>query len=296
MIYYLVTAEHSYTMGSFLESWGRALAGRITIVPDEAVFAGRQLPVREASYIFSDLDRLNALSRQRLGPLHDTLVNSCGAARVLNDPLHSLLRFDFLRTLREKGINRFDVYRVSDRHTPKRFPVFIRRESGFEVKAPPLLNTAAEYEEVASELQARPSPLADLIGVEFCDTADKQGIYRKYGAFTVGETIVPRHVFFSRNWMVKDPDLGSPAMIEEELAFMQANPHAKALREIFRIANISYGRIDYSLLNGKLQIWEINTNPLPASFTEVIPQRRAAHLRFVEQIGAAFEAIDSRQT
>jgi hypothetical protein len=43
--------------------------------------------------------------------------------------------------------------------------------------------------------------------------------------------------------------------------YLQAHPHEAELRKIFDLANIEYGRIDYSLLNGKIQVWEINTNP-----------------------------------
>ena len=33
------------------------------------------------------------------------------------------------------------------------------------------------------------------------------------------------------------------------------------MREIFRLAQIDYGRIDYGLLGDDLQVWEINTHP-----------------------------------
>jgi hypothetical protein len=53
----------------------------------------------------------------------------------------------------------------------------------------------------------------------------------------------------------------SMAMAREELEYVQRNPHEEELREIFAIANIDYGRIDYSILDGKVQTWEINLNP-----------------------------------
>ncbi len=51
-------------------------------------------------------------------------------------------------------------------------------------------------------------------------------------------------------------------MIEEEFSYIQNNPHQKELRDIFDIANIEYGRIDYGFNDGKLQVWEINTLPV----------------------------------
>jgi hypothetical protein len=94
--------------------------------------------------------------------------------------------------------------------------------------------------------------------------------------------------------MVKLADLAEPAMIEEEVAFLESNPHADALRECARVAGISYGRIDYSLLDGRPQVWEINTNAmLASSISAAIPARRPVHLRFVEKIAEALAAFDA---
>ncbi len=227
-----------------------------------------------------------------LGSVHDQLQALCGAAKVLNDPTRSLLRYDLLRALHERGINRFNVYRLSEGALPRRFPVFVRREHGHRDPLSPLLRTAAEYAAAVAELGAGPGSLADNIVVEFCDTADDTGLYRKYSAFIVGERIIPRHVFFSRSWMVKMPELAEPSMLAEERAFLEGDTHADALREIFRLARVSYGRIDYSLLDGRPQTWEINTNPMLVSGPdEPVPGRRAIHLRFVEMAAAAFAAF-----
>jgi hypothetical protein len=42
---------------------------------------------------------------------------------------------------------------------------------------------------------------------------------------------------------------------------MKQNPHEKSLNNVFDLAGINYGRIDYSILHGKPVVWEINTNP-----------------------------------
>lgn len=294
MIHYLVTAEHAYTMGSFLESWGERLRDRVSIVTYESVFAGRPLPNRGAIYVFSDLDRLSEAARDKLGPLRDHLAGSCGAARVLNDPRRSLQRLDLLRTLHRNGVNRFAALRVSEQTAPARFPVFIRDEAGFQQTQLPLIQDAAAYEAAVRALQRQGARLERLLAVEFCPTADAQGIHRKYGAFVVGERIVPRHLFFSRDWMVKLADLAEPALIAEELAYLDANPHAAVLREAARLAGIAYDRIDYGLLDGRPQIWEINTNPMLArAISAAIPARRPAHLKFVAMIEAAFAALEA---
>lgn len=134
-----------------------------------------------------------------------------------------------------------------------------------------------------------------LIFVEYLDTADKAGIYRKYGAFVVGARIVPRHLYFSRDWMVKTADLGDPDLLAEELQYLESNPHAAQLLEICRHAGIGYGRIDYSLLDERIQIWEINTNPMvitpPGPNVDVDP-RLPVHRRFTELLDDAFAGVD----
>ena len=293
MIFYLVTKQHAYTMAWFLDSWGKALTSRITIMPYDDLVAGKGVP-RDASFIFSDFDRLPGVARALLGPLHDKLVTAFGPARVLNDPLRSLLRFDLLRMLHERGANRFDAWRVNDAVVPRRFPVFVRDERGFAVAPPLLLETAEEYAAAVRDLDARNVPPEHGIAIEFCNTADKDGIYRKYGVFVAGEAIVPRHLFFSRNWFVKDADLVEPAMLAEEMAFVQTNPHEGTLREIFRLAGIAYGRIDYALVDGRLQVWEINTNPILTPRIDKTAERGPVHQHFVNMIAAAFLAIDRR--
>ena len=46
-----------------------------------------------------------------------------------------------------------------------------------------------------------------------------------------------------------------------ELDWAQANPHAAEVAAVFRHAGIGWGRIDYGLHRGRIQVFEINTNP-----------------------------------
>jgi hypothetical protein len=89
------------------------------------------------------------------------------------------------------------------------------------------------------------------------------------------------------------------ATAREELEQVQKNPHAEWLRETLALARIRYGRIDYGLLNGKPQVWEINTNPTiirPAAARplpeEQIRLRDPVRQVFFPSLQAAIEAID----
>jgi hypothetical protein len=221
----------------------------------DGLLGGGELPAG-GIVIFSDLDRLTPQERAALAPVH------ARQARALNHPTRSLLRYELLRALHARDINAFNAYRTGE--TPVRFPVFLRPESGFINDPPPLMDSVAAIP-------------AGHIAVEFCDTADAGGIYRKYAAFVVGERIVPRHLFFSRDWLVKSPDLVGPAQLEEELAYARSNPHAEQLLEVCALARISWGRVDYALLDGKVQVWEINTNPMFSFPGPEGPQRAPVH-------------------
>lgn len=269
MIYYLVTRPHSYTIATFVQGWGKALAGRVTVGAYDGLLGGGELPPGGV-VIFSDLDRLAPAERAALAPVHARLP------RALNDPARSLLRFELLRALYARGINQFNVHRFGD--APARFPVFLRPDAGFLNKAPALQST----------LDGIPP---GHIAVEFCDTADADGIYRKYGAFVVGERIVPRHLFFSRDWLVKGADLCDPAYLDEEIAYVKGNPHAAQLLEVCRTAHIGWGRIDYALVDGRIQVWEINTNPLFA-LPGIADGRDEVHRLAAQGIVEALVALD----
>jgi hypothetical protein len=63
--------------------------------------------------------------------------------------------------------------------------------------------------------------------------------------------------------------------------------------ELFRLAHIEFGRVDYSFKDGKIQVWEINTCPLfstgkPDWYAE---ERRGLHQYCADTLAEAFDAI-----
>jgi hypothetical protein len=134
----------------------------------------------------------------------------------------------------------------------------------------------------------------NLLLVEFCDTRGDDGLYRKYSAFVIGDEIVPREVEFSHRWQQKDTDLIDRQLNAEERAYMEENPHRDTLRAVARLARIDYGRFDYGLLDGRPQIWEVNTNPIvmktPADYE---PTHLDNQRWFAEHVGRVFERLDA---
>jgi hypothetical protein len=190
--------------------------------------------------------------------------------------MRSMRRYELLRMLRSRGSNHFDVWRVGEPKEDPRFPVFVRGENDHRGSRTPLLHTPEELEAALAELRARGESDANLV-VEFLDTADQEGTYRKYAAFVVGERVLARHLYVSDEWMLKSAKRKDAETLREEQEYVTKNPHADVIREIAAAANISYGRVDYSLLDGSVQVWEINTNPMIAG--RWVPQSVSAPQR-----------------
>lgn len=295
MIYYLTAARLAGAMGGFLATWGKALAGRVTILSYEQIFSRLPAALPPGTYIFTCIGRSlgsrnpPSRSRQLVSQLRGELANRYGPGRVLNDPASSLNRIELLHLLSERGINAFGVYRADEIPVPGQFPVFLRPASGSQWQPLPLLHDPEQYRQALAQAPS----LDDQIVIEFCDTTDRHGIYRKYGAFVIGDRIVPRHLFFSRNWLVKSADLTGPDQLAEEMAYLESNPHADVLLDACRLARIGYGRIDYAIRDGRAQIWEINTTPTifnPPGPDDAV--RARAHEHFVAAFAAALNAID----
>jgi len=218
-------------------------------------------PFPKGVYIFADLERLSEEDTAKTAALWKALIESRCAVRTLNHPTRSMRRYELLRQLCERGINKFNVYRVSEARWPERYPVFLRFENDHKGPRSPLLGTREELEDALLRLEGEDTPRENILIVEFCDTADTHGTYRKYGAFVVGGQVFPKNVQFSKHWVVKETDSSIEEMLAEEGDYVQRNPHVDKLKEIFSLARIEFGRIDYGMLNGAIQVWEINTNP-----------------------------------
>lgn len=258
MIHFLVPRTQDFAMRDFLEGRGAAMAGRLSILHYEEIDRVRSLP--RGTYIFSALDQLHPSGRDRVAGLSDQLRAS--GMRVLNHPRDTLLRFDLLATLHREGLNRHRAFRAGGLPADLRYPVFIREEQGHTGALSGLLRTRREVDQALGLARAQGHRLQDLLVVEFCDTSDQEGYFRKYAAFVVGSHIIARGLAWGRRWMLKSRGSEyTEAMLAEELAFLQANPHEAELRRIARVAGVEYGRIDYGLREGRVETWEINLNP-----------------------------------
>jgi hypothetical protein len=248
---------------------------------------------RPAAFIFSDLERLDDSERERAAALW-TRLDERGIARgLLNHPLRALRRYALLRRLEEQGINDFGVYRSDESRRPRRYPVFLRGENDHAGSLSGLLHTPDELSRALQTLEPSDGGRRDLIITEFSASRDERGLYRKYSAWCIDGRILPGHLFFGPDWMLKRPTTLDAALVEEELAFLARNPHAAELARVFALAGIEYGRADYGIAEGRIQVYEINTNPgIPSGYTPRSPSLRdEVDRRFNQTLLEAFRAL-----
>jgi len=294
MIVYLVTKQHQYTIHSFLHEWQPALAKRFKVMAYEDLPQTTSLPL--GTYIFSDIELLGPASTEMAMQVWEALSSSGQAVRLYNHPRRVMRRYELLRTLSASGQNQFEARHPCDGLGELKFPVFLRNGRDHFGPSTLLLHTSRELRQALWIQKLRRADMKNMLVVEFCDIADEAGLCRKYSSFIVGDRVIPRHVLFSTQWVQKYPDLLTDAQAAEQMAYLQTNPHCKQLLEIFRTARIDYGRIDYSMLNGQVQVWEINTNPtiiFPRS--KYLPQSLGAQDYFVERMSEAWAALDTVQ-
>jgi hypothetical protein len=295
MIYYLVHQQHGYTVDRYLNGFGAPLRGQITILPYEYLAGMPRL--RAGTYIFSDVERLSRSETAVATAVWDAL-SSWDTARVLNHPTRTMRRYELLRTMRAHCINTFDAYRLTEARPPKRFPVFLREENEHTGSLTPLLETPEQLEAAVEAALASGVRRDDCLIVEFCDTSDCHGTFRKYTACKVGGRIVPTHVLFGNRWMLKtmpadyEGTIAVGAQLAEQAEYVYENPHEQELRQVFELGRFDYGRIDYAMLDGKMQVWEINSNPNMLGHSALRPGCEDMAHHSAEQLLAAFATID----
>jgi len=281
MLYYLATKSFTQTIESWLSWYDEALGGCVRILPYSSCHGS----VPAGTFIFSDIERLGRRATRRAARLHETVTGA--GCNTLNHPLRSLRRYKLQKAL----ANDFRVFRPHEIPEDLRYPVFLRIENDHQGSLTPLLENAEAVRKARKKF-----PKALL--VEFLDTRSGDGYFRKYAAMRIGPQIIPRHVLFSEKWVVKEPKIVTDALVREELEYVLGNPHEKELLEVFERAEIEFGRIDYSVYEGRLQIWEINSNPtlespLRSTNPERFRMRQEVHDHTAAAINRALLELDA---
>ncbi len=288
-VYYLYTGGNPCPPMQFLALGGSLHRKNVLPVRYGSFVHKKHFP--PGLYIYSDLELLGP-AKPRISAIHEQMTASPDRYRVLNHPRRTLTRYPLLRTLYERGFNDFNVHRADGDLNDVRFPVFLRRTDDHKGPRSGLLTDAEALRAMIGEISGAGEDPADWLVTEFCDTSDDERCFRKYSSFIFGDDILPRHVFFGKRWMLKHGVEEIPrAQLEEELRFIRENSFADQLREIFRIAGVEFGRIDFGVRDGRVQTWEINTNPMVLSFARPVGPRAQVHELFYKNLSASLDKL-----
>ncbi|MGA3185532.1 MAG: hypothetical protein ABSF22_00350 [Bryobacteraceae bacterium] len=296
MIYFAVDELRANLLPNYLaRQWGHPLRHRMCQITYPELFRTRSMP--RGAWIFTALD---ALSDAELGMVHhlQSAARDAGLP-VFNPAREALHRYELLQALHQSGRNDFRAYRADGPLDAIRYPVFVRLANEHDGSLTPLLHDRAALRRAMAYLSLRALPRRELLVVEFCETVSADGLYRKYSIFRIGNAYIPRYLHIGPHWMTKSDTRGADeALIAEEMDYLRQNPHASWVREVFEMAHIEYGRLDYGLRNGRPQAWEINFTPVLAGNPNrpgerqinrlTHPAKELAHAAIKE----AFERID----
>jgi hypothetical protein len=298
MLYYVTRELHAYTIDRLLTSLETSWLPRprfMRTTTYETLFAVKRAPV--ANFVFTDIDRLSGFEIDVATEIARAVTGADPSVLISNWPNRVLGRYQLLRRLYEAGINSYNVWRLDEERAPTAYPVFIRREQDALGPESPLLRDGSEYRAAVAALLESGKGLTGRIAVQYISARDQNGLHRKYGAFRFRERIVPQHLMVAENWVVKraltDP---TTDIVAEERSYVRENPHAEQLLTICDLARIDFGRVDYCMANGRIEVFEINTNPqFPrARITE--DERMVRRKIVVEGILDGFGRLDARTT
>ena len=112
-----------------------------------------------------------------------------------------------------------------------------------------------------------------------------------------GEAMTPEPSVHERRWQAKFGENGVAGEdgYADDLEQIRTKPYAAAALLAFQAANIDYGRIDFGVVAGRPEFYEINTSPTIkfSHKAHAFEDRDAAKRSCNEQLLAAIAALDT---
>lgn len=264
MIHYIVADADEEIVRERLEPRAAAQDLPIRVVPYSRLTGA--IHFASAVFIFAGLESIPTATREHAARLWRSVAAVRIPTLLLNHPLLAMQRYELLRELRERGINDFDVYRMIEWRRPRRFPVFFRDETRKLQHGTQLFGTEAELDAALDAIARADQSRDSKLIVEYRSAREPDGSFRRYGAHSINGLIVPCRPAFHDQWIVPATKVaGNADGLAVEREHLAANPHAESLRRVFRMARIDFGRIDYAVIDGRIQVYGIHTDPVRAS-------------------------------
>ena len=159
----------------------------------------RTLP--QATYIFTDFDRLNSRELQLAADIYNRIA--AAGWQPLNNPARVRQRYALLRRLHQVGINQFGVYRVEAGEMPERYPVFLRNECEHDGPLTELIGDREKLRRAIDDLIAAGHPERHVLIIEYAAEPIRPNLYRKYAMFRIGDRVFPGICFHNETWKTK---------------------------------------------------------------------------------------------
>lgn len=289
MIYFLTLPEGAGHIDLFISRYDRSYGRRLVEMTYQQLLQRGVAP--PGAYIFTDRDRMNPYQRRLAGAIRRRILTAGPGFRVLGDPERQLGRLELLQRLSKDGINDYRVHSLENLNPSSiRYPVFVRIEDDHMGPRTDLISTWEDVVKSVATLVLAGFKKEQIIVVEYVDTQGEDGLYRKYGSFRIGSQIVCQHILHSSSWLGKrDSTIRTPELVASSDNFYYENPHSDILIPIFERAGIDYGRVDYSFVMGRIQVWEINDNPMFVGRNS----RRVSRINKGEDFMSAFKLLDA---
>lgn len=290
MIFFLTTHRHRYTHRAV-----RKLPGAPTIRRWSYWRLFHAFSVPRATYVFTDFDRLGPWELELAARSYRKLA--AGGAQVLNDPALYPGRAVMLERFRQVGASSFLCWSPVLDQRPDRFPVFLRTQAAHRGPLTGLLETAEAADTALADALAEGYALRDLLFIEYAAAPNPNGVFMKRAAYRIGDRMVPAPSVNADSWIAKHgvEGVAGAAAYAEELATFDQIPHAETLKAAFEAVGLEYGRADFALVDGRLQLYEINSNPMIGGVRKPHPfEDRERTLKLAsERYAAALTAIDT---
>jgi hypothetical protein len=288
VIIFVTTERHRYTHRDVIAATGETVK---SFSYDE-MFSNEYLP--RAAYVFTDMDRLSPRQVEQAARSYRMLRQN--GLPAYNNPARFLGRYGVLRRLHHEGINIFNAFRADSMERPSRWPVFLRAEGDHKAPLSGLINDQTELDRAITKAVDAGAPVTTLLIIEYAAEEVRPGLFRKLSVFRVGDRMIGFTCVHDDQWLVKygKPGIAPADLYEEENRIVAENPFGEEMRRVFDLVALEYGRADFGIVEGKPQVYEVNSNPDikldPKSFG--IELRDKSNALFKENYLAAIKALD----
>jgi hypothetical protein len=289
----VTTEDHRYTLQALVPP----LLDRgvwLSVIGWERLFRLDRAP--PAAWVLTDFDRLSPTELETAGHIARALRQ--GGHTVLNDPCAFRPRHALLSHLHRLGLNRIRTWWPAAGEWPETFPVLLRTIAGHRGPIGDLIRDADSARAALTQALTQGPALADLIFIAFDAAPTADGIWQKHAAFRVGNRILRANTVNDLTWAAKHGSRGAapPGFYAQELAEMTDYPLDRQVAAIFDAAGLEFGRLDFGLIDGRMAIYEINTNPfIPSARPHPDPSRTRTMALMIDNLATALQQVTGRR-